>query len=55
MMFFFDKLNNCKLKLVILSLIVKYVDYFIVKSRIVLVVFDLFEIENFDLDYYELL
>ncbi|XP_068677854.1 uncharacterized protein [Montipora foliosa] len=51
----FDKLNNCKLKPVTLSLTAKYADHFIAKSRTVPVVSDLFETENLDLDYHELL
>lgn len=51
----FEKLNNCKIKPVALSLTEKYTDQFIAKSRTVPVVSDLFETENLDLDYHELL
>ena len=51
----FEKLNNCKIKPVTLSLTDKYADQFIAKSRTVPVVSDLFETENLDLNYHELL
>jgi len=51
----FEKLNNCKIKPVTLSLTDKYADQFIAKSRTVPVVSDLFETVNLDLDYHELL
>lgn len=51
----FEKLNNCKLKPVTLSLTAKYADHFIAKSRSVPVASDLFETENLDMAYHELL
>ena len=51
----FEKLNNCKVKSVALSLTDEYADQFISKSRTIPVVSDLFETENLDLDYHELL
>lgn len=51
----FIKLGNCKIKVVVLSLILVYVDQFVVESRVVFVVIDLFNIENFDMNFLELL
>ena len=51
----FEKLNNCKIKSVALSLTNQYADQFISKSRTISVVSDLFETENLALDYHELL
>ena len=51
----FEKLNNCKLKPVSLSLTAKYADHFIAKSRTGPLVSDLFETKNLYLAYRELL
>ena len=51
----FEKLNNCKLKPVSLSLTAKYADHFIAKSRTVPLVSDLFETKNLYLADHELL
>lgn len=51
----FRKLNNCKTKAVALSLIPAYADQFVAQSRTVPVVTDLFNTENLDLNYQELL
>ncbi|CAH3177579.1 unnamed protein product, partial [Porites lobata] len=52
---FFDKLNQCNVKPVALSLIKDYADQFVAKSRSVPVVSDLFETVNLELQYPELL
>ena len=49
-----EKLNDCKIKPVALSLTDKYADQFIAKSRTLPVVSNLFETGNLDLDYDEL-
>jgi len=51
----FEKLNNCKIKPVTLSLTDKYANQFKAKSRTVPVVSDLFETVNLDPDYHKLL
>ena len=51
----FEKLNSCKIKSVALSLTDEYAYQFISKSRTIPFVSDLFETENLDLDYHELL
>ena len=51
----FEKLNQCKIKPVALSLVNNYADQFVSKSRTVPVVSDLFETENVDLEYPDLL
>ena len=52
---FFDKLNQCNVKPVALSLTKDYADQFVAKSRSVPVVSDLFETVNLELQYPELL
>ena len=51
----FTKLGNCKTKPVALSLISAYADQFVVESRAVPVVTDLFNTENLDMNFPELL
>ena len=51
----FTKLGNCKTKAVALSLIPAYADQFVVESRAVPVVSDLFNTENLDMNFPELL
>ena len=51
----FEKLNQCKIKPVALSLVNNYADQFVAKSRTVPVVSDLFETENLDLECPDLL
>ena len=51
----FEKLNSCKIKSVALRWTDEYADQFIAKSTTIPVVSDLFETENLDLDYHELL
>lgn len=51
----FEKLNQCQIKPVILSVVEDYADQFVAKSRTVPVVSDLFQTENLDLDYPALL
>ena len=51
----FEKLNSYKIKSVALSLTDEYADQFIAKSRTIPVVSELFETDNLDLDYHELL
>lgn len=55
MLVFFYKFNQCNVKFVVLSFIKDYVDQFVVKSRSVFVVLDLFEIINFEFQYLEFL
>lgn len=50
----FEKLNQCKVKPVALSLVNNYPDQFVAKSRTVPVVSDPFETENLDLEYPDL-
>ena len=51
----FTKLGNCKTKAVALSLIPAYADYFVAECRAVPVVTDLFNTENLDMNFPELL
>ena len=51
----FTKLGNCKTKAVALSLIRAYADQFVAESRAVPVVTDLFNTENLDMNFPELL
>ena len=51
----FEKLNQCKIKPVALSLVGPYADQFVAKSRTVPVVTDLYATENQGLKYPELL
>ena len=52
---FYDQLNKCAVKPVALSLIGPYADNFVVKSRNVPVVSDLYQTKNLDIQYPELL
>jgi len=51
----FEKLSQCQIKPVVLSVVEDYADQFVAKSRTVPVVSDLFQTENLDLDYPALL
>ena len=51
----FEKLNQCQIKPVVLSVFEDYADQFVAKSSTVPVVSDLFQTENRDLDYPALL
>jgi len=51
----FSKLGNCKTKAVALSLILAYADQCAAESRAVPVVTDLFNTENLDMNFPELL
>ena len=51
----FEKLNQCKIKPVALSLVGPYADHFVAKSRTVTVVTDLYATGNLGLKYPELL
>ena len=51
----FTKLGNCKTKAVALSLLPAYADQFVAESRAVPVVTDLFNTENLDMNFPELL
>ena len=47
----FEKLNQCQIKPVVLSVVEDHADQFVAKSRTVPVVSDLFQTENLELDY----
>eukprot|EP00058_Branchiostoma_floridae_P011877 XP_002597365.1 hypothetical protein BRAFLDRAFT_66500 [Branchiostoma floridae] len=51
----YSKLNKCKVKVVALSLIQPYADEFVMSSRDIPVVSELFDPDNLDLQYHELL
>lgn len=53
--YLFVKINECKFKFVVLSLIEFYFEQFIMKSRSILIIFDFFDLCNFDLLYLEFL
>ena len=52
---FYEELNLCETKAVVLSLLDPYAEQFVAKSRNVPVLSDLYDVSNLDLDYPELL
>ena len=52
---FYEELNHCEAKAVVLSLIDPYAEQFVVKSGNVPVLSDLYDLKNLDLEYPELL
>lgn len=55
MLDFFKRLNQCEEKAALLSLIDPYAVHFILKSRSIPIITDLYEPNNLDLNYPELL